>query len=72
MDAGGLEVGLGVALFVVEESHLCCFVEIFSAGQIWLKVEEAEAAEGTAARSHFWVGPARKKGKKITTVCRGG
>lgn len=63
-------MGLGVPLFVVEESHLYRFVEILSTSQIWLKVEEAEAVEGTVGRSHLWVGPARRKGKNHCGVSR--
>jgi hypothetical protein len=64
-------VGLGVAISEVEESHLCRFVQVLSTDQIWRKVEgteerrtEAEGVEGIVGRSHFQIGPARKKGEK--------
>jgi hypothetical protein len=71
MEAGEPGVALGLALSVAEESHLCRFVQVLSTGQTWLKVEEteeqhteAEGVEGIAGRSHFRIGPARKKEKK--------
>jgi hypothetical protein len=75
MNAGGPGAGLGVALSAAEKSYLCLFEQILAAGQIWLKVEETEnqyaemgRVEGTAGRSHFRIGPARKKGE---THCGG-
>lgn len=67
MEAGGS----GESLSVAEGSHLYRFVQVLSAGQTGLEVEEteeqhteAEGAEGIAGRSHFQIGPARKNGEK--------
>jgi hypothetical protein len=60
MSGGKLEVRLRLAMFVVEESRLCYFVQFLSVGEIWLEVEEAgnpqvevEGMEGIPRQSHF-------------------